>query len=90
MSAFEQSIAPEHPASAMWQAIETGRLSAEHRVVHPECCCIATPFPLPSGDVAVLGLALPDHRGVESLKRPLDKVASLILDDVHRWEGQLA
>ncbi len=90
MSAFEQAVAPEHPASAMWQAIETGRLSAEHRVVHPECCCIATPFPLPSGDVAVLGLASPDHRGVESLKRPLDKVASLILDDVHRWEGQLA
>jgi IclR helix-turn-helix domain len=90
MSAFEQSVAPEHPASAMWQAIETGRLSAEHRVVHPECCCIATPFPLPSGGIAVLGLALPDHRGVESLKRPLDKVASLILDDVHRWESQLA
>ncbi len=90
MTAFEQSIAPEHPASAMWQAIASGRLSAEHRVVHPECCCIATPFSLPSGNIAVLGLALPDHRAVESLKRPLDKVASLILDDVHRWESQLA
>lgn len=90
MTAFEQSIAPEHPASAMWQAIETGRLSAEHRVVHPECCCIATAFSLPSGDIAVVGLALPDHRAVESLKRPLDKVASLILDDVNRWESQLS
>jgi IclR family transcriptional regulator, acetate operon repressor len=86
MTVFEQSVAPKHPASAMWQAIETGRLSAEYREVHPECCCIATPLPLPSGDIAVLGLALPDHRAVESLKRPLDRMASLILDDVHRLD----
>jgi DNA-binding IclR family transcriptional regulator len=86
MTAFQQSTAPEHPASAMWQAMATGRLAAEHREVHPECCCIATPFRLPSGDIAVLGLALPDHRAVESLKRPLDRVASLIVDDVNRLE----
>ncbi|MCV7426184.1 helix-turn-helix domain-containing protein [Mycobacterium montefiorense] len=90
MTAVEQTMAPRHPASAMWEALETGRLCAEHRVVHPECCCIAMPFVLPSGDIAVLGLALPDHRAVESLKRPLDKMASLILEDVSRWESQLA
>ncbi|GBG39819.1 helix-turn-helix domain-containing protein [Mycobacterium montefiorense] len=87
MTAFEQSVAPKHPASAVWQAVETGRLASEHRVVHPECCCIATPFALPSGDIAVLGLALPDHRAVEALKRPLDRVASLIVDDVNRLES---
>jgi DNA-binding IclR family transcriptional regulator len=86
MTAFEQSSAPEHPASAIWEAIETGSLAAEHREVHPQCCCIAAPFELPSGDVAVLGLALPDHRAVESLKRPLLRVASLIADDVKRAE----
>jgi DNA-binding IclR family transcriptional regulator len=88
MTSFEQSVAPEHPASAMWQAIETGRLAVEHREVHPECCCIATPFGLPSGDIAVLGLALPDHRAVESLRRPLDRVASQILDDVNRMQSR--
>jgi predicted ArsR family transcriptional regulator len=87
MTSFEQSVAPEHPASAMWQAIESGQLAAEHREVHPECCCIATPFGLPSGDIAVLGLALPDHRAVELLKRPLDRVASQILDDVNRLQS---
>ena len=82
MTGFDQTTAAEHPASAMWQALKSGHLASEHRQVHPDCCCIATPFELPSGDIAVLGLALPDHRAVESLKRPLDKLASLILSDI--------
>jgi hypothetical protein len=86
MTASEQAVVAEHPASAIWQALQTGQLAAEHRQVHPDCCCIATAFPLASGDTAVLGLALPDHHAVESLKRPLDKVASLILADLDRWE----
>jgi IclR helix-turn-helix domain len=84
MNAFDQTKEADHPASAMWQALKTGQLASEHREVHPDCCCIATPFSLPSGDIAILGLALPDHRAVEALKRPLDKVASLILADIHR------
>jgi hypothetical protein len=84
LTAFDQTKAPEHPASAMWQALKTGQLASEHREVHPDCCCIATPFSLPSGDIAILGLALPDHRAVEALKRPLDKLASLILADIRR------
>ncbi|OBA63355.1 hypothetical protein A5647_05975 [Mycobacterium sp. 1100029.7] len=89
MTAYQQSTAPVHPASAMWEAIQTGQLAAEHRVVHPECCCIATPFELPSGEVAVLGLAMPDQRAVEALKRPLEKVASSILEDVSRLGDRL-
>jgi hypothetical protein len=84
MTAFDQTKAAEHPASAMWQALKTGQLASEHREVHPDCCCIATPFTLPSGDIAILGLALPDHRAVEALKRPLDKLTSHILADIHR------
>jgi len=84
MDAFDQTKAPEHPASAMWQAVETGQMASEHREVHPDCCCIATPFSLPLGDIAILGLALPDHRAVEALKRPLDEVASQILGDIDR------
>jgi IclR helix-turn-helix domain len=84
MTGFDQTTAAEHPASAMWQALETGQLASEHREVHPACSCIAIPFSLPAGDIAVLGLALPDHRAVESLKRPLANVASLILADIDR------
>ena len=86
MTAADQAVAAEHPASAIWQALQTGQLSAEHREAHPDCCCIATPFSLASGDIAVLGLALPDHHAVESLKRPLGKVASLIVADLDRQE----
>jgi predicted ArsR family transcriptional regulator len=86
MTASDQAAAAEHPASAIWQALQTGQMAAEHRQTHPDCCCIATPFTLASGETAVLGLALPDHQAVESLKRPLDKVASLIVADLDRWE----
>jgi hypothetical protein len=86
MTASDQAAAAEHPASAIWQALRTGQMAAEHRQVHPDCCCVATPLTLASGEIAVLGLALPDHQAVESLKRPLDKVASLIVADLDRWE----
>jgi hypothetical protein len=84
MTASEQVRAGKHPASAIWQALERGQAAAEYEEAHPECCCIATPFSLPSGEPAVLALAQPKNVGVEPFKRPLDRVASLILDDMDR------
>jgi DNA-binding IclR family transcriptional regulator len=84
MTAPHQALAAEHPDSAIGKALNAGQLAAEYREVHPDCCGIATPLLLPSGVTAALALALPDRRAVEALKRPLDRLASLILADVNR------
>jgi hypothetical protein len=84
MTASHQALAAEHPDSAIRKALNAGQLAAEYREVHPDCCGIATPFSLPSGAVAALALALPDRRAVEALKRPLDRLASLIVADLNR------
>jgi hypothetical protein len=86
MTASHQALAAEHPDSAVWKALNTGQLAAEYREVHPDCCGIATPLCLPSGATVALALALPDRRAVEALKRPLDRLASLILADLNRLD----
>lgn len=78
MPAAEQILAAEHPASAIWQALKRGRPVAEYGEVHRDCCCIATPFRLPSGDIAVLALTSPSRRDVEALKRALERNALLL------------
>ena len=82
VSAAGQRSAARHPDSAIWQALETGRLAAEYGEVRPECHCIAVPFCVPGGDVAVLSLARPASSELESLKRPLERVACLIRSDL--------
>jgi hypothetical protein len=84
MTASHQALAAEHPDSAICKAVNSGQLAAEYREVHPNCCGIATPLSLPFGATAALALALPDRRAVEALKRPLDRLASLILADLKR------
>lgn len=77
-SAPEQSLAAEHPGPAVWLALNTGRLSAEYAQVNPDCRRVAAPLALPSGDAAILLLALTRGRDLESLKRPLERLASTI------------
>lgn len=86
MTASHQARAAEHPASAVWKALNGGQLAAEYRDVHPHCCGLAAPLSLPSGATAALALALPDRRAVEALKRPLDRLASQILADLNRLD----
>jgi DNA-binding IclR family transcriptional regulator len=86
MTASEQRQAAEHPASAAWQALERGQLAVEYREAHPECNCMAAPFVLPSGDCAVLALAQPGHVDLEALKRPLERMTSLLVSDLRRLE----
>lgn len=76
--ASEQRPAVLHPAAALWRALASGQVAAEYREVHPGCVCIAAPALLPSGGTVVASLARPEHREVESLKRPLEGVVSLI------------
>ncbi|MEW2514809.1 helix-turn-helix domain-containing protein [Streptomyces sp. NPDC046870] len=87
MPPAEQRLAAVHPASAIWRALRFGELAAEYQEVHPGCNCIAAPFFLPSGDTGVVTLVRPDNLEVESLKRPLERVASKILSDMRRLEG---
>ncbi|WP_030185350.1 helix-turn-helix domain-containing protein [Streptomyces sp. NRRL S-813] len=84
MPPSEQRRAALHPASTIWLALDSGQLAAEYQEVRPECNCIATPISLPSGGTAVLALARPNELEVESLKRPLERVASRILSEERR------
>ncbi|TWD13589.1 IclR-like helix-turn-helix domain-containing protein [Streptomyces sp. T12] len=87
VSPTEQTIAARHPASAIWQALKTGQLAAEYRQVRPECDCIAVPFSVAGGDIAVLSLARPAGSDIESLKRPLERAAALIRSDLRGSAG---
>ncbi|MEU2623379.1 helix-turn-helix domain-containing protein [Streptomyces sp. NPDC007157] len=81
----EQRLAALHPAASLWRALASGQVAAEYEEVHPGCVCIAAPASLPSGGAVVVSLARPENREVESLKRPLDRVVSLILSDERRF-----
>ncbi|MEU5461259.1 helix-turn-helix domain-containing protein [Streptomyces althioticus] len=85
VTAGEQDMAARHPASALWRALGSGRLSAEYGEVRPECNCIAVPFPVSGGGIAVLSLARPKEDELESLKRPLERVAATIRADLKAW-----
>lgn len=87
MSAADQRVVSEQPASAIWRALDSGGVAAEYHEAHPACDCLALPLALPSGDLAVLALAQPRDRSIESLKRPLDRTASLILADLRRLDS---
>jgi predicted transcriptional regulator len=84
LSASQQSLGAESPESAAYQALYRGHMTSEYGAVHPECSCIATPFPLPSGETGIIAFALPMRKDLESFKRPLDRVAKLIQSDMHR------
>ncbi|MEU9442257.1 helix-turn-helix domain-containing protein [Streptomyces sp. NPDC048304] len=84
MPPAEQRRAAVHPASAIWLALASGQMAAEYQEVHPGCNCIAAPVSLPSGGTGVVTLVRPDNLEVESLKRPLERVASRILSDIRR------
>jgi DNA-binding IclR family transcriptional regulator len=84
MPAAHQAADAVDPSSAIYQAVRSGEFCAEFGEVHPNCCGIATPFFLPSGRRAALGLALPQRRAVEALKRPLEQLATSIAADVNR------
>jgi IclR helix-turn-helix domain len=86
MPASEQNLGAEHPESALWLAMERGQLAAEYGMVHPDLSCIATPFTLPSGGIAVLNLASPSRRDVDALKPVLDRNAALLLTDMRRLQ----
>jgi predicted transcriptional regulator len=80
----EQRTAAENPKSAMWLALDSGRLAAEYRMMHPDCCAIAAPLSLPSGQAAVLGFGLPANCDMEPFKAPLAGIASHIESDMRR------
>lgn len=85
VSTEQQHSSARHPESAIWRALDTGRLSAEYGRVRAECNCIALPFTVSgtdTADVAVLSLARPTSHELESLKRPLERVATLIGSDL--------
>ncbi|MFG2480241.1 helix-turn-helix domain-containing protein [Streptomyces fagopyri] len=84
--AAEQRLAAVHPAASQWRALASGQVEAEYQEVRPGCICIAAPASLPSGGTVVASLARPENREVESLKRPLERVVSLILSDERRFE----
>jgi hypothetical protein len=80
----EQASAAEHPASAVRQAIEEGQTVVERGRVHSDFACVATVFELPTGEAAVLSLAVPEDQAIERLRRPLDRSASAIAREAVR------
>ncbi|MEU0038110.1 helix-turn-helix domain-containing protein [Streptomyces sp. NPDC006333] len=84
MTASEQRRGAEHPASAVWPALNLGQLAAEYSEADPRCDCLAMPFALDSGDMAILTLAQSRGVNLEPFKRLLDKTAALILTDLRR------
>ncbi|MFF4899760.1 helix-turn-helix domain-containing protein [Streptomyces sp. NPDC001068] len=84
MPAPDQRLAAAHPAASLWRALAAGQVAAEYDEVRPGCICIAAPAPLPSGGTIVASLARPADREVESLKRPLERIVSLIAADERR------
>jgi hypothetical protein len=82
----DQAASAEHPASATIRALQSGQLATELGEAHPNCSGIAMPFLLPCGDCAVLSLGLPRQCDVEMLKRPLERLAIRILNDIERME----
>ncbi|TWD13523.1 IclR-like helix-turn-helix domain-containing protein [Streptomyces sp. T12] len=87
VSVAEQELAVRHPSSALWRALKSGELSTEYREVRPECNCMAVSLPLPMDSTAVLSLARPVGAQLEDLKRPMQRMASLIHSDLRRLTG---
>jgi predicted transcriptional regulator len=84
LTRYEQRTAAENSESAIWLALNSGRLTTEYRVMHPDCCAIAVPLCLPSGEAAALAFGLPGHCDMEPFKAPLAGVASRIESDMLR------
>ncbi|MEV5477020.1 helix-turn-helix domain-containing protein [Streptomyces sp. NPDC052207] len=86
VTAPAQRRAAEHPASAVWRALNLGQLAAEYGEAHPKVDCMATPMALPTGDTAILTLAEPRGVNLEPFKHPLDRTIALILSDLRDLE----
>ena len=84
LSRSQQRTAAEGSGSAIWLALETGRLAADCRLMHPDCRAIAVPVALPSGEAAALAFGLPATWNVEPFKAPLAEVASCTESDMRR------
>lgn len=83
-----QEVAAAAPASAVLKALGEGQLAVEHGQVHRDFSCLAKGFYLPSGDVAVVSLAIPRERGVERLKQPLDRAVAQLSSEAARQLGE--
>jgi DNA-binding IclR family transcriptional regulator len=90
-SLVDPSIAPEwqmraaeHPASAASRALTVGGAAVERGAVAPEYECLATVFPLASGNAGLLCVTLPRGRGIDRLARSLDRVAATIKAEAGR------
>ncbi|MFI5712018.1 helix-turn-helix domain-containing protein [Kribbella sp. NPDC051620] len=68
----------QHPGSVIWKALREGLATTERGAVHPAVSCIGTVLGLPSGETAVLSLALPSDRAIDRFKPALDRCASAI------------
>lgn len=79
-----QMRAAEHPDSAASLALTTGKSAVERGAVAPEYECLATVFPLASGNAGLLCVTLPRGRGVDRLARSLDRVAETINSEAGR------
>jgi IclR helix-turn-helix domain len=82
-----QMRAAEHPASAASRALTVGGAAVEHGAVAPEYECLATAFPLASGNAGLLCVTLPRGCGVDRLSRSLDRVAGTINSEANRLAG---
>ena len=82
ISPEQQMSAAAHPASAAALAITAGGPAVERGAVVSEYECLATVFPLATGDAGVLSLTLPRGRGIEQLLRSLHRVSETISDEV--------
>lgn len=79
-----QMRAAGHPASAASRALTLGGAAVERGAVAPEYECLATAFPLASGDAGLLCVTLPRGRGVDRLARSLERVAQAINGEAGR------
>jgi DNA-binding IclR family transcriptional regulator len=79
-----QMRASAHPASAASLALTVGGTAVERGAVAPEYECLATVFPLASGNAGLLSAALPLGSGIDRLARTLDRVAETINAEASR------
>jgi IclR family acetate operon transcriptional repressor len=79
-----QMRAAAHPAAAASRALTVGGPAVERGLVAPDYECLATVFPLPSGDAGLLSVTLPRGRGIDRLARSLDRVAETINSEACR------
>jgi DNA-binding Lrp family transcriptional regulator len=85
----ESNKALEQPASVVWKALEKGQAVLEQGEVHPDYACIGTILETPSGETAVLSLALPRSGEIGRLRKPLDRSASLIASEVREFSRRV-